>query len=106
MAGSWGAQLIGGMNSSGVNTAGTVTGPLVDCPGGRMAFAVAGGFNGATVTLAMLGPDGTTLITVGSTTTLTAAGYAVVDLPPCQVQATVTIAVPTGVFASIARVVA
>ena len=107
MAGSWGAQLIGGLNNAQppVNVGGTATGPLVDCPGGRCAFAVAGTFNGATITLQMLGPDGSTLITLGAATTLTSAGVGLVDLPPCQVQATVTGGPPSGLFASIARVV-
>ena len=53
----------------------------------------------------MLGPDGVTLLPVGATTTLTAGGLAVVDLPPCQLQATVTGGPPSGLFVSIARVV-
>jgi hypothetical protein len=109
MSASWGAQLVGGpvATATGMtNVAGTATGPLVNCPGGRMAFVVAptSGFNGATVTLSILGPDGAAIIP--TTATLTAAGIAIVDLPPCQVQAVVTVAVPTGIFASIARVVA
>jgi hypothetical protein len=109
MSGSWGAQLIGGLNNASppVNVGGTATGPLIDCPGGRCVFAVAGTFNGATIKLQMLGPDGATLLDVSATqTNLTAPGAGVVDLPPCQVQATVVGGPPSGIFASIARVVA
>lgn len=107
MAASWGAQLIGGMNSNGQNVGGTATGPLVDCPGGLCVFAVvAAAWGGATVKLQMLGPDGQTLIDVSPTSAnLTANGNAAVYLPPCQIQATVVGGPPTGVFASIARVV-
>ena len=108
MSASWGAQLIGGLqaNAGGAsNVGGTSTGPLVDCPGGMCVFAVAGTFNGATITLQVLGPDGVTLLTAGVATTLTAPGMGVVYLPPCQVQATVTGGPPSGIFASLARVV-
>lgn len=101
MAGSWGAQLIG----SGV-TGGTATGALVDCPGGVCVFAVvASAWNGATVKLQVMGPDGATLIDAGVNTTLTANGMGVAYLPPGQIQATVVGGPPAGVFASIARVV-
>lgn len=106
MSGSWGAQLIGGpINASGVNPGGTATGPLIDCPGGVCVFAAAGTFNGCTVTLQLLGPDGTTLLTAGAQTTLTAPGMGVVYLPPGQVQATITAGPPSGLFVSLARVV-
>lgn len=106
MAASWGALLIGNpINAAGVTTGGVATGPLIDCPGGIMVFSAAGTFNGATINLQFLGPDGQTLITAGAATTLTAAGAGVAYLPPCQVQATVTGGPPSGMFASIARVV-
>jgi hypothetical protein len=106
MAASWGAFLIGNpINAAGVSTGGVGTGPLVYCPGGVMVFAAAGTFNGCTVNLQLLGPDGVTLITAGAGTTLTAAGASVVYLPPGQIQATVTGGPPSGMFASIARVV-
>jgi hypothetical protein len=101
MAGSWGAQLIG----SGT-TGGTASGTLVDCPGGICVFSVvASAYNGATVTLMVLGPDGVTLIPAGAATTLTANGMGVAYLPPCQVMAQISGGTPAGVFASIARVV-
>lgn len=110
MSGSWGAQLIGGMQPGAgggnpVNVGGTATGPLIDCPGGLMVMTAAGTFSGATVNLQMLGPDGSTLLTVSAQTTLTANGVGSVYLPPCQIQATVTGGPPSGLFVSIARVV-
>jgi hypothetical protein len=96
MAGSWGQSLI--FN-------GTASSALFDCPGGLMVFAAAGTFGGATVSLQFLGPDGVTLITAGAQTTLTSAGAGVAYLPPCMVQATVTGGPPSGMYASIARVV-
>ena len=102
MANSWGAQLIG----SGT-TGGTASGALVNCPGGRMAVAVVATFSGATIKLQMLAPDGSTLIDVSpSQTNFTANGNGEVDLPPCQIQGTVVGGPPSGVFMSIARVVA
>jgi hypothetical protein len=71
-----------------------------------MMFSVIATFNGATIKLQMVGPDGSTLLDVStSQTNLTANGAGVVDLPPCQVQATVVGGPPAGVFASLARVV-
>lgn len=106
MAASWGQQLIGGPpNDSGGNPGGTATGKLYDCPGGICVFAAAGTFNGATVNLQLLGPDGVTLLTAGTATTLTASGMGVAYLPPCQLQATVTGGPPAGLFVTIARVV-
>jgi hypothetical protein len=111
MSGSWGAQLIGGMQpqaggGSPINVGGTASGSLVDCPGGLCVMtAAASAWNGATVTLQLLGPDGSSLLTVSVQTTLSANGVGSVNLPPCQIQATVTGGPPTGLFVSIARVV-
>jgi hypothetical protein len=72
-----------------------------------MVCAVVATFNGATIKLQMLGPDGSTLLDVSaSQTNFTANGAGVVDLPPCTIQMTVTGGPPSGVFASIARVIA
>lgn len=100
MAASWGAQLIG----SGT-TGGTASGSLVDCPGGLIAVAVVATFNGATIKLQMLGPDGSTLIDVSAQTTFTANGNGAVYLPPCQIQGTVVGGPPAAAFLSAARVV-
>lgn len=96
MAGSEGQRLI-------VN--GATTSPLAQVAGGIYVFAVVGTFAGATVSLQVLAPDGVTLITAGANTTLTAAGAGIAYLGPGQVQATVTGGPPSGIYASLARVV-
>ena len=74
-------------------------------PGGKGLFAVtAANFNGATVTLNLLGPDGVTMMAAATATTLTAAGVGQVELPPCYVQAAITSGPPTGVYATLARI--
>lgn len=74
-------------------------------PGGIGVFTAVGVFNGATVTLQFIGPDGTTLVSAGAATTLTAAGAGVFYLPRCLVQATITSAGgSTSLTASLARV--
>lgn len=85
----------------------TSSGSLVDWPGGVAQFiAVCAGWNLATVALQQLGADGSSLVDVGSATTLTANGNGVAYLPPCQVQATIRGAVPSaGVYAALGRVV-
>jgi hypothetical protein len=96
MAGSEGGLLI---------TNGTATSALKQIAGGIYMFAAVGTFNGATINLQFLAPDGTTLLTAGTATTLTAAGGGIAYLAPGQVQATVTGGPPSGIYASIARVV-
>jgi hypothetical protein len=83
----------------------SASGSLQAWPGGQAIFAVTGTFAGATVSLQLLGPDGVTLLTAGAGTTLTAPGVGVVALPPGQVQATITGGPPSGINASLARVV-
>ena len=86
---------------------GTSSGALTPWPGGRASVVVhANTWNGATASLQVLGPDGVTLITAGAATTFTADGSGIVDLAPGQVQMTVTSGPPSGLYASIARVVA
>src|SRR4029077_9643937 len=110
MAGSWGEQLIGGKQAQAgggnpINVGGSVTGRAFNCPGGICVFSVAGTFNGATIALYVLGPDGVTWLPAGAQTTLVAPGMGVAYLPPCQIQAQVSGGPPSGIFASIARVV-
>lgn len=82
-----------------------VTGTHFWWPGGKGMFAVvAANFNGATVTLNVLGPDGATMIAAATATTLTAAGVGQVELPPCYVQGAITGGPPTGVYATFARI--
>jgi len=82
-----------------------VTGTRFWWPGGKGLFSVvAANFNGATVTLNLLGPDGATMLAAATATTLTAAGVGQVELPPCYVQAAITSGPPTGVYATLTRI--
>jgi len=82
-----------------------VTGTRSWWPGGKGLFTVvATNFNGATVTLNLLGPDGATMLAAATATTLTAAGVGQVELPPCWVQAAITSGPPTGVYATFTRI--
>jgi hypothetical protein len=83
------AQL-GNNQSYTLLTNASVTGPQVNWPGGIGVFAVVGTWNGATVTLQFLGPDGTTLMTAGTGTTFTANGAGVFYLPKATIKATIT----------------
>lgn len=71
---------------------------------GRYAYAVDGTFSGATVTLSMLSPDGSSYISVGSDAALTAEGAVLVELPYCKVKAIVTGGPPSGIYASLTRI--
>jgi len=75
-------------------------------PGGDAQFAVVGTFDGATVQLSVLGPDGTTWLPVGDYTTMTAAGVANCVLPNgCQVKAEVSGGTsPSGLYASLVSI--
>jgi hypothetical protein len=95
MAGSYGVMLLQNATASSA---------LAPWPGGRGVLAVVATFNGATIKLQMLAPDGASLLDVGGAA-LTANGATVFDLAPCQVQATVVGGPPSGVYASVARVV-
>ncbi len=77
-------------NSIVIMSASAVSSAQVEWPGGIGVFAASGTFNGATISLQFVGPDGTTLITAGTATTLTAAGAGVFYLPRCLIQATIT----------------
>lgn len=98
MAGSWGEQLL--QNAA-------ATGAAFDCPGGLCAVVcVATAFNGATIKLQMLAPDGATWLDVSAAQTNFAAnGNGLVYLPPCQVRATVTGGPPTAAWMTISRVI-
>ena len=81
--------------------AGTATG----FSGGESVFqAVASAWNGATVALQMLSPDGATWQNCGAATTLTANGNGYVILPRGQVRVNVTGGTPTGLFANVSRI--
>ena len=89
-------QLLNNAAATGSGTAWT---------GGTGVFAASGTFNGATVKLQFLGPDGSTWIDVGTDTNLAAAGGALFILPAVQIRAAITGGPPSGMFASAEQVV-
>ena len=71
--------------------------------GGKYAVEALATFGGGSVKFQSLGPDGSTWISVSSTTDFTAAGDpAVVDISPGQYR--FTIATATAVYASVAGI--
>jgi hypothetical protein len=82
----------------------SASGGKIFWPGGTGLFTCTGTFGGATVTLQYTGPDGSTLVTAGANTTLTAAGNGVFYLPSCLLQATVTGGSPSGLNAAADRI--
>lgn len=71
--------------------------------GGRFLLVATGTFDGATVALHLLGPDGTTFLAVPSAS-LTAAGTAVCYLPDnAVVKAVITSAGTTSIDAAVRR---
>lgn len=78
------------------------TGPARTWAGGRGQFKVAGSFGGATVTLQILGPNGSTWLDVGTEAALAAAGVANFDCPPGQLRAAVSGGSPSGLTAEAA----
>ena len=77
----------------------SATGSAAQWGGGYGVFTVAGTFGGATITLQFLGPDGTTWTTMGTETTLTAAGGGMFAYPPGQIRAAVSGGPPSGMYA-------
>ena len=78
----------------------SATGTAKQWPGGRGTLSVAGTFDGSTVKLQVLGPDGTTWIDAGTYTTFTAAGLGNFDLPLSQIRVAVTGGTsPSGLYA-------
>lgn len=82
----------------------SATGAAVTWPGGKGVFTVVGSFSAGTVSLQFLGPDGTTWIDVGTSTTVTAAACAAFELPQGQLRASVSGGTPSGLYARVARV--
>lgn len=82
----------------------SATGAAMDWPGGYLSFSCLGTFDGATVTLQNLGPDGTTWMDADSTTTLTDVGQANVLMPRGQIRALVAGGSPSALFAVAASV--
>src|SRR5437588_12952480 len=81
--------------------AAVATGSRADWPGGQGVFVVVcTTFNGATIKLQFLGPDGATWIDAGAAATVTATGAGIFSLHPCKIRCAVITAVPsTGVWA-------
>lgn len=76
----------------------------IQWPGGVGEFtAVASSWNSATVTLEVLGPDGSTYVAAGTNTTCTANCVGVFYLPAGSLEAVITGA-PTGLYASVGKV--
>lgn len=82
---------------------GTATGGAVQWAGGRgFVAAVASAWNGATVALQVVGPDGSTWM--DAATALSANGGSAFNLPPGRIRAAVTGGPPTGVYVSVEQV--
>lgn len=71
--------------------------------GGKYAMCATGTWSSGNVDLQIVAPDGSTLIDVGSSTKMTANGFAVVDLPPGLYQ--FTVATATAVYVALTRIV-
>lgn len=90
---------------------GFFAGPITTTPanfglaGGKYMFtAVATAWNGGTATLNRIGPDGVTLLSVGSAAVLNSNGGAVLDLPPGQYQLTLSGSAPTALYAEVLQI--
>lgn len=92
------------MHGSDGNTASNVSASTAAFPlkGGKYSVNAVATFGGGSVKLQMLGADGSTYVSVASTTDFTAAGHATVDLPAGQYRW--TIATATAVYAKCVRV--
>lgn len=78
----------------------SATGAAALWPGGKGQFALAGTVGGATITLQILGPDGTTYLSLGSAVALTAAGVANFEAPAGTIRALVASGTPSGLYAT------
>ncbi len=81
----------------------TPTADIVGWKGGTYCFAVDGTFGGATVSLDMLSPDGSSWLTIASSG-LTAEGAIIVDLPEGRYRALVAGGSPSALYATLKRV--
>lgn len=82
----------------------TETGSAVQWGGGTGVFTAAGTFDGATVSLQYLGPDGSTWVDMGTDTTLTAAGGGLFVYPPGSIRAAVVGGPPSAMYAQAEQV--
>lgn len=87
------------------NQAGNTNSAAANWPGGEGAFVAMGTFDGGTVKLQFQGPDGSTWIDYGAPASLTANGVGIFKLPPSQIRGVITGgAAPTGIYASVSRI--
>jgi len=77
---------------------GTATSSQMLWPGGPGVFSCVATWNGATITLQFVGPDGSTLLAAGSATTFTSNGVGAFSLGRVKVQATVTAGPPAAAY--------
>lgn len=77
----------------------SATGASANWGGGVGVFMVSGTFGGGTVSLQFQGPDGTTWITAGPDTSLTANGAGGFVLPPGRIRALVSGGTPSALYA-------
>lgn len=85
---------------------GAATGTARHWPGGRGVFTVCATWNGATIQLETLGPDGTTWLAAGTYTTLTANGMGGFELPEGQIRCGVSGGPPSAVYATVKQTLA
>lgn len=82
----------------------SATGAVCRWPGGRGTFIVDGSFDGATVTLSVLSPDGSSYVSVGTDAALSAEGVVNFDLPPCWIKAVVSGGSPNALYATAEKI--
>jgi hypothetical protein len=70
--------------------------------GGKYGVSAVATWGGGSAKLQRLGPDGSTYLSVSSTTDFTANGYGTVDLPPGDYK--IVVATATAVFAQVYRI--
>lgn len=80
------------------------TGAAVRWPGGRGTFIVDGSFDGGTVTLSVISPDGSSYVSVGDDAALTAEGVVNFDLPPTLIKAVVSGGSPNALYATATKI--
>lgn len=81
----------------------SATGAQLNWPGGKGHFSAAGTFNGASVMLQALAPDGATWISLAGAT-LVSADLVVFELGPIPVRALVSGGPPSGMYANAVRI--
>ena len=80
----------------------TATGSSTQWDGGKGFVTVAGTFGGASLQLQYMGPDNATWVPVGSA--FTAAGSAVVEMPPGKIRMAISSGPPSAMYAKIEQI--